>query len=180
MSQPRISQIGRLLSAEGVRFAEVHEADQRALLAYLYVAHHRPQVLRETYWYGLDRQLEQAELAAERLEATGAHVVVSADAGPDYVAPYRSPTLSVVYSDTPPDLGAVGFVPALGLGDASIVVREVTDPSLLEPWAPPRAAPFPVAHPLQQVWDLCHLGGVDRKEAADRVVRYLVMHPEER
>jgi len=60
-------------------------------------------------------------------------------------------------------------------GEASIVLRHVSDPSLLEPWQAPREAPFPLAHPLQQMWDLRDLGGEDRFEASERLMRRVVM-----
>ena len=53
--------------------------------------------------------------------------VVSADAAPDFVAPWRSPTLTVTYTDLDAPLDPAGFVPAMARGEASIVLRHVSD-----------------------------------------------------
>ena len=175
VTQPRISQIGRLLATEGVRFADVHEADQRARLVLLYALHHAPAVVTETLWYDIDPSHEQVARAVDYLVDVGAAAVVSADAAPDFVAPWRSPTLTAIYTNLDAPLDSAGFVPAMARGEASIVLRHVSDPSLLEPWQAPREAPFPLAHPLQQMWDLRDLGGEDRFEASERLMRRVVM-----
>jgi len=175
ISQPRVSQIGRLLATEDVRFADVHEADQRARLVLLYALHHAPAVVTETLWYDIDPSHEQVARAVAYLVEVGAAAVVSADAAPDFVAPWRSPTLTVIYTDLDAPLDPAGFVPAMARGEASIVLRHVSDASLLEPWQAPREAPFPLAHPLQQIWDLRDLGGEDRFEASERLMRRVVM-----
>jgi hypothetical protein len=175
ITQPRVSQIGRLLATEDVRFADVHEADQRARLVLLYALHHAPAVVTETLWYDIDPSHEQVARAVAYLVEAGAVAVVSADAAPDFVAPWRSPTLTVIYTNLDAPLDSAGFVPAMARGEASIVLRHVSDPSLLEPWQAPREAPFPLAHPLQQIWDLRDLGGEDRFEASERLMRRVVM-----
>ena len=175
ITQPRVSQIGRLLATEGVRFANVHEADQRARLVLLYALHHAPAVVTETLWYDIDPSHEQVARAVAYLVEAGAVAVVSADAAPDFVAPWRSPTLTVIYTNLDAPLDPAGFVPAMARGEASIVLRHVSDTSLLEPWEAPREAPFPLAHPLQQIWDLRDLGGEDRFEASERLMRRVTM-----
>jgi hypothetical protein len=175
ITQPRVSQIGRLLATEGVRFADVHEADQRARLVHLYALHHAPAVVTETLWYDIGPSHEQVARAVAYLVEAGALAVVSADAAPDFVAPWRSPTLTVIYTDLDAPLDPAGFVPAMARGEASIVLRHVSDASLLEPWQTPREAPFPLAHPLQQIWDLRDLGGEDRFEASERLMHRVVM-----
>jgi hypothetical protein len=175
ITQPRVSQIGRLLATEDVRFADVHEADQRARLVLLYALHHAPAVVTETLWYDIDPSHEQVARAVAYLVEAGAVAVVSADAAPDFVAPWRSPTLTAIYTNLDAPLDPAGFVPAMARGEASIVLRHVSDPSLLEPWQAPREAPFPLAHPLQQIWDLRDLGGEDRFEASERLMRRVVM-----
>ena len=175
ITQPRVAQIGRLLATEDVRFADVHEADQRARLVLLYALHHAPAVVTETLWYDIDPSHEQVARAVAYLVEAGAVAVVSADAAPDFVAPWRSPTLTVIYTNLDVPLDSAGFVPAMARGEASIVLRHVSDPSLLEPWQAPREAPFPLAHPLQQIWDLRDLGGEDRFEASERLMRRVVM-----
>ncbi len=175
ITQPRVSQIGRLLTDEGIRFADVHEADQRAQLVDLYVVHHTPATINETLWYDINPSHEQVARAVEHLVDLGATAVVSADAAPDFVAPWRSPTITVIYTAGDAPLGPAGFVPAMARGEATIVLHRVSDTSLLEPWEASKEAPFPLAHPLQQIWDLRDLGGEDRLEAAERLMRRIVM-----
>jgi hypothetical protein len=129
----------------------------------------------ETLSYDIDPSHEQVIRAVDHLVDRRATVAVSADAAPDFVAPWRSPTLTVIYTDHDASLVPAGFVPAIARGEASIVLRQVSDASLLEPWGPSMEAPFPLAHPLQQIWDLRHLGGEDRFEAAERLMRRVVM-----
>jgi hypothetical protein len=69
------------------------------------------------------------------------------------------------------ELSDVGFVPAEGRPDASVILRWTTDRTLLAPASPwPRIVDgFPLTDPTQQWWDLLNLGGEDRREAADRL-----------
>ncbi len=147
---------------------------QRVRLAELYVQHHVPEAVNESLWYSLDPPHAQVAQAADLLRAHGFAVVVSADAAPDLVAPWRSPTLTVIYTNRVVSLDRAGFVEATARGDASVILRQVADPSLLDPWTGVGQSPYPLAHPLQQVWDLNDLGGEDRREAADRLVRAVI------
>jgi hypothetical protein len=81
----------------------------------------------------------------------------------------------VIYTDHDASLSPAGFVPAMARGEASIILRQVSDRSLLEPWETLIEAPFSPAHPLQQIWDLRDLGGEDRFEGAERLMRRVVM-----
>lgn len=174
VTQPRISQIGMLLESQGVSFAKVSAPKQRARLVDLYLLHHAPNVVAETLSYDIGPHLEQVARACDNLRAVGARIAVSADAAPDFVAPWRSPSLTVIYTDADAQLDVAGFVPAMARGEASIVLRQVSDLSLLLPWSARGRVPFPLAHPLQQIWDLHDLGGEDRLEAAERLKRLLV------
>ena len=60
-----------------------------------------------------------------------------------------------------------GFVPATARGEATLVVREVQDASLTISWKTVQG--LPLVNPLQTIWDLCDLGGADRRESADRL-----------
>ncbi len=168
VTQPRISQVYRLLESAGIDPGAVASPDVREQLAGLYVRHHRPAVVAETFWFGLEPARSQGHRAVDRATTVGARPVVSADLGPDLVAPWRTPTLTVVYTASLVDLEPAGFVPAMGRGDATIVIRAVSDGTLLEPWEIGGTDSLPLAHPLQQIWDLHDLGGEDRDEAARR------------
>jgi len=174
-SQARISQILKLLEAEGIWTSDLTQYDQRVLLVDLYVRHFRPTVSTETLWYGLDAHHLQVEKVSHYLAAHGTRFVVSADAAPDFLAPWRSPTLTVIYCEEAPDLTSVACVQAMARGEATLIVRETPDSHLLESWESRNEAPFPMVHPLQQIWDLHDLGGADRIEAAERLMRRIIM-----
>ena len=155
VSQPRVSQVlARLSDLDAI----TSEADG-------YVG--RPDRLIDAY------------LTAHR-PAHAAHAsiarAVSADFAPDLLAAWRHPTLTVVYVDRALNLSRVGFVPAEGRVDATVLVRHTSDPTLLaasEPW-PSVVDGIPVVDPLQQIWDLHDLGGQDRHEAASRLRRAML------
>jgi hypothetical protein len=165
VSQARVSQMLHSI-LHGAINSDAKEF--RGQLIELYLWHHIPEVASETTWFGLEDQETEAERVVELLRARDRAVVVSADVAPDFLAPWRSPTLTVVYTDEEVDLRKAGLVPATARGDASLILRAVRDQSLLEPWGS-AAATIPLAHPLQQIWDLRDLGGEDRAEAAERL-----------
>jgi hypothetical protein len=174
VSQARVSQMLHSVLHESMNSdAEA----RRKQLVELYLWHHIPEITGETTWFGLEDQEIGAERVVELLRSENHPVVVSADVAPDFLAPWRSPALTVVYTDadtdTDTDLRKVGLVPSTARGDASLILRAVSDPSLLEPWVSPMT-PIPLAHPLQQIWDLRDLGGEDRAEAAERLESWLV------
>jgi len=166
VSQPRISQIVRLLTQHGVAVNQFHSPTQRRRLVDLYVRHHRQDTKSDAFFYGLDTPYEQVEQLVDEAHRARVRIAVSADLAPDLIAPWRTPTLTVVYAQRP--FGPQSLVPAMARGEATIIVRTVTDSALLEPWETHRG--IPLSHPVQQVWDLHDLGGEDRKEAADRLL----------
>jgi hypothetical protein len=170
VSQARVSQI-----LHSVELAAINSdaTSFRTHLVGLYLRHHLPEIASETVWFGLADQESQAERVVALLRSQGLPVVVSADIAPDFLAPWYSPTLTVVYTDVETDLRKAGLVPATARGDASLILRAVKDVSLLEPWES-TATSIPLAHPLQQIWDLRDLGGEDRAEAAERLESSLV------
>ena len=107
--------------------------------------------------------------------SAGTRVAVSADLAPDLLAPWRHPTLTVVYADDALDLSAAGFVRAEGRVDAT-GLRHTSDTTLLAAFEPWRRAVdgLSLADPVQQIWDLHQLGGADRVEAADRLCTALL------
>ncbi len=169
VSQPRISQIIRLLTKAGVNVNQLDDPTQRRRLVDLYVRHHRQDTESDTPYYGLDTPYEQVHQLVYEARRAAVRVTVSADLAPDLVAPWRSPVLTVVYVDRP--FTPESLVPAMARGEASVIVRLPTDSALVEPWETRRD--LPLAHPVQQVWDLYDLGGEDRIEAADRLLSHV-------
>jgi DNA-binding MarR family transcriptional regulator len=180
VSQPRVSQVVKMLSEAGaVTSRPSGFVGRRAKLIDLYVARHRPAAAQgDARWYSTRSMSDQAILCRDLARMTNTKVAFSADLAPDLVAPWRHPTLTVVYTSSVLDLGPAGFVPAEGRGDASLLVRVTTDGTLLVPFDPwPRTVDeLPITDPVQQVWDLHDLGGEDRREAGDRLRRYILDH----
>ncbi len=173
VSQPRVSQVlKRLAEASVVASTGAGYIGRRSQLIDLYIDNHRPSsVVPEMPWYSLRPMRDQIDQLCSYANSSSVRIAVSADLAPDLVAPWRHPTLTVAYTDRPLDLSAAGFVRAEGRVDATAVVRHTADTTLLaafEPW--PRIVDgVPLADPVQQIWDLHDLGGVDRVEAADRL-----------
>lgn len=173
VSQPRVSQVLASLTATGAVIAgrNGYRPDKGALI-HLYVEHHQPSLAeRETYWYGLSPLREQIEQLVAEAGARSATLAVSADLATDLIAPWRHPTLTVVYVNADHQLDLNGMVRAEGRADATIILRATDDATLLrpcDPW-PNNIADVPIADPTQQIWDLHHLGGEDRIENADRL-----------
>lgn len=170
VSQPRISQILALLREAGVE-ACTDSPSVRLKLIDLYVEHHRPAQAVRTFWFRLDSQRDQIERIAALARRRRIKMTVSADFAPDVLRAWRVPTRTAVYvhsSTDPSFLDRADFVRAPALGESSIVVVQTPDESLLVPWATRRTS-VPLAHPVQQIWDLVNFGGVDRMEAAEHL-----------
>lgn len=169
VSQPRISQILRLLANHDIDIEHLDDPEQRRRLVELYVRYHRPYAVSESLFYGLDPAYEQVRHVIEAARRQDVRVAVSADLAPDLIAPWRTPTLTVVYAEASLDLEPSLFVPAMARGEATLLIRHVSDDSLLARW-PTSRPDIPIVHPVQQVWDLHDLGGEDRFEAAERLI----------
>jgi len=178
VSQPRVSQVLAQLTKKSAvtSKADGYVGRPRKLLD-LYIANHRPTLVgNEVPWYGLQPMREQIERICELARASSTRVAVSADLGPDLLAPWRHPTLTVVYTDAPVDLTEAGLVRAEGRVDATVLFRHTSDTTLLSPFEPwPRQVErIPLTDPVQQVWDLHALGGEDRIEAASRLTERIL------
>jgi hypothetical protein len=169
VSQPRISQILRLLANHDIDIEHLDDPEQHRRLVDLYVRYHRPNAVSESLFYALDPAYEQVRQVIEAANRQDVRVAVSADLAPDLIAPWRTPTLTVVYAEASLDLEPSLFVPAMARGEATLLIRHVSDDSLLAPWTTSRPD-IPIIHPVQQVWDLYDLGGEDRIEAAERLI----------
>lgn len=173
VTQPRASQIlNQLVALDAVTATPDGYVGETATLLDLYRMKTRPHLAEsESYWYSTRPLPDQAgrilELAAKKETA----VAFSADFGPDMLAPWRHPTVTIAYIAKQLPIADAGFVPAEGRADANLVVRWTDDQRLLVP-ATPWAAEvdgYPITDPCQQWWDLLDLGGQDRAEAAERL-----------
>jgi len=178
VSQPRVSQvIGLLSSLGGVRATARGYVGRRSRLLELYAWRTKPALAEpERCFYSTRPLREQARLIVKAARRRRAKIAVSADLGPDLVVPWRHPTLTIVYAVDSLPMEEAGFVEAEGRGDASIILRMISDTTLLTPaghW-PSSVEGIPLTDPVQQWWDLLDLGGQDRSEAADRVRRAII------
>jgi len=169
VSQPRISQILRLLANHDIDIEHLDDPEQRRRLVDLYVQYHRPYVVSESPFYGLDPAYEQVRQVVQAARRQNVRMTVSSDLAPDLIAPWRTPTLTVIYAEAALDLEPGLFVPAMARREATLLIRDISDDSLLDPW-PTSRPDIPIVHPVQQVWDLYDLGGEDRLEAAERLI----------
>lgn len=181
ISQPRVSQVLKELSGEGLVERVVAAGTSRwsvtgwdALLGRWLSTYPGPGGI-PTYWYGLDAPADQARAAVRQLtEAAGADAVVSGEVAADLLAPWRRPARAVVYARDGADLGDVELAPA-GAAEATLELIVPADPGV---WPAPPSEDFadaelPLADPLQVLWDLHRTAGVDAGEAADRLVAVL-------
>lgn len=178
VTQPRASQVLKQLAAlDVVRVTEDGYIGRRPRLIDLYGRRARPLLADpETHWYSTTPMSEQGHRIRELADGLGTAVAFSADLGPDLLAPWRHPTLTIVYATDQLTVETVRFVPAEGRADASLILRRTTDRTLLSPagdW-PASVGDIPLTDPLQQWWDLLDLGGEDRREAADRLRRAIL------
>ncbi|MEZ5380196.1 MAG: HTH domain-containing protein [Microthrixaceae bacterium] len=178
VSQPRVSQVLAQLRHKGAVVASPngYRGDTARLLD-LHLAHAKPYLVEpESYWYSTRPLMDQARRVLTTAASSQVRIAFSADLGPDLLAPWRHPTLSIVYADGQIPMELAGMVPAEGLTDASLVMR-ITDKSAslaaTQPWIA-EAEALPLADPTQQWWDLKHLSGEDRDEAADRLRQAII------
>jgi hypothetical protein len=178
VSQPRASQVLKhFTDAEAVSASARGYRGRPARLLELYRNRARPHlVAAETFWYSTRPLIEQAHRITDIAREAEVALAFSADLAPDLLAPWRHPTLTIVYADRDLALDAAGLVPAEGRVDASIIWRRTSDATLLvapQPW-PSVVDHVPITDPVQQWWDLHDLGGEDRREAADRLRRGII------
>lgn len=129
--------------------------------------------------YGLDSPTDIA-VRISTASSSKRPVSVSADVGPDLIAPWRRPSVVILNVMHPIDYTELGLVEAQGKHDANVIVRQPEDTSVFV--APVLTAEVDghqivLADPAQQIWDLQDLGGTDRMEAAERLREWLLTHP---
>jgi hypothetical protein len=118
---------------------------------------------------------------ARRLAASlqGSQWALSADLGPDFIVAWRAPTHLVAYVPELPHPARLDAVEAEAGEEANLVLVVPEDRSVfssrdLNVNADGEA--FPLADPVQMVWDLDRLGGEDRAEAAERMRTWILEH----
>jgi DNA-binding transcriptional ArsR family regulator len=178
VSQPRVSQVLARLRDHNLVEKMEHgrwRPNREALLD-RFMAEYRGPGGSEQFSYALDSPADVAVRAAESL---GHQVAVSADVGPDLIAPWRRPSTVILYVKQVPDMNGLGLglVDAHGRHDANVIVRMPADRSVFP--VPALVAELHdvevgLADPSQMLWDLDELGGADRAEAAGRLREWLL------
>jgi hypothetical protein len=140
----------------------------------------------ESYYYSLEPPLSDVKRLSRLSGTSRFRFAVSADVGPDLLAPCRRPEKVIIYADGPTPFAELTqsakfhklqWVRAAGTSDANIIVREAADPSVfgfgLE--AEIQGCRIPLAHPSQMIRDLHDLGeSDDRIEAAGLLKEWLL------
>ncbi|MAT04264.1 MAG: hypothetical protein CL424_04375 [Acidimicrobiaceae bacterium] len=133
----------------------------------------------EEYYYSLDSPLDAAmQLAQQR--PSGLELAISADVGPDLIAPWRRSEKLTIYVEPKSAHLQLDAVVASSPSAANIIVRVPQDTSV---FPTPRLVAvhadteLPLADPVQMVWDLIELGGADRAEAAESLKRWILDQP---
>jgi hypothetical protein len=177
VTQPRASQVLSRLESSGLveRAPEGWRADREALLN-AFLNDYRGPGGTELCFYSLDPATKAAREVVSSLASDGSRIAVSADVGPDLIAPWRSPTVAVIYLDDSFDASEIGLVPAASRDDANVILRIPDDTSVFrsDPLEDITGAPLPLADETQMIWDLHDLGGDDRVEAAGELKKWLL------
>jgi hypothetical protein len=124
----------------------------------------------ELFLYSLDPPTAAALRVVEAFRSHASRVAVSADVGSDLVAPWRSPTIAIIYFEHPVDTRDIDIVAAHSQDDANVILRFPDDTSVFRYPSQDAIASgdrLPLADETQMLWDLHNLGGDDRLEAAD-------------
>ena len=177
LSQARASQVLGQLGDLGLaeRTPQRRWAPDREALLDRFIAEYSGPGGSERHFYTLDEPMTFATRVASSDQ--GPLVAVSADVGPDLLAAWRRPTVTVLYTRRSLDTDALGLVGALGRHDGNVIIRSPHDRSVF-PNPPLVAAVNDVSvqlvDPTQQLWDLHDLGGVDRLEGAGRLHQWLL------
>lgn len=101
-------------------------------------------------------------------------VGISADVGPDLLAPWRNPSTLIVYARRPIRLDTHGLTAARGIGDANVIIHYPADESVFVGHGRRKPIPAGFADPVQMYVDLHRLGGEDRIEGAGKLESWIL------
>jgi hypothetical protein len=180
ITQPRVAQVMGQLRETGLIESRNGTSDEdRARLLDAFLDQYPGPGGEEAYFYTLEPLRDVAKKLRKPSFASAWPGVISADVGPDLIAPLRSPSVLVVYVKGLGTLELSGLVAAEGRGDANVIVRAPRDSSVFGTDALPVVqtiddANIRLADPAQMIWDLQQLGGEDRVQAADRLRQWVL------
>lgn len=180
VSQPRATQVlkqlrdANLISGAGRDWF----ADREALLEAFLEQYQGPGGT-ELLFYSLDSPLEVTRGLVRWAQDQRRTLAISADVGPDLIAPWRRPTHVVAYLREALPITQLDLVKAKSREDANVILRAPDDASVFS--VHPVLQEFDgteitCADITQIIWDLKDLGGSDREEAADNLRKWLLSH----
>lgn len=182
VTQPRASQVlGRLQELGLVEKVEGRWRPDRDKLLDRLLDEYRGPGGSEHYFYSLREPTEVAvamTAGADLDPWTRRYpIAVSGDVAADLIASWMRPRSLVVYASEEIPTHALRLTPAIGRDDANVILRFPQDQSVFP--HPSSTASFddheiPLADTTQIIWDLQHLGGADRLEAAGELRKWLL------
>ncbi|MDO5619545.1 hypothetical protein [Kocuria sp.] len=155
-------------------------ADKSALLAHWVSVYPGPGG-QPFGWYSVETPREQASKALELAQLLGDNALLSGDMAADHLAPWKTPTHSIVYTHSPVGLSEDGFVPA-PVDQATLVTCTPMDPTVWKLAAlmnDSGAESLSLADPALIYWDTRNGTDPDSQEAADQIARLLLSHRDE-
>lgn len=182
VTQPRASQVlGRLQGLGLVEKVEGRWWPDREKLLDRFLDEYRGPGGSEHYFYSLGEPTEVAVAMTSGTEIDPRTrkypIAVSGDVAADLIASWMRPRILVVYASEEVPTHALKLTPAIGRDDANVILRFPQDQSVSP--RPPFTASLgddevPLADTTQIIWDLQHLGGSDRLEAAGELRKWLL------
>jgi hypothetical protein len=184
VSQPRVSQVLGQLAALGLvdrRSRTQWRPNLLDLMEAFLSEYSGPLGHRELY-YSLDEPLVATLKYVRATGCTTDLPLISADVGPDLLAPHRRPSTTVLYvrhHDRSLPTG-LDWVAAEGTDDANVHLCWPADETIFAfpVEATTTKGPVLLADPAQMAWDLQWLGGEDRQEAAQVLFTWQMSFPE--
>ncbi len=122
-------------------------------------------------WYSLDPIVKQTLNAVNEAKLLDVSPLVSGDAAADRLMPWKLPTRSKIYVDSPVDLAGCGFVPA-PLEEATLITCIPEDPTV---WRLTGIGAFPIYADVELAdaalvyWDVVNNNDIDSQEAAEHL-----------
>ena len=176
VTQPRASQVlGRLRELDLVEKRDGYFWPDREALLDRFLSEYRGPGGTENYFYSLTEPSEIA-IRATKNTTPPYPILVSADVGPDLYAPWLRPRMVILYARADHPLDDIGIVEAIGRADANVIIRQPQDLSVFAHSSAGTLGEeqIPVVDVPQMIWDLEHLGGTDRLEAAGELRKWLL------
>jgi DNA-binding transcriptional ArsR family regulator len=183
VTQPRASQVlGRLRELGLVDKVEGRWWPDREKLLDRFLDEYRGPGGSEHYFYSLSEPTEVAVAVTSGSELDPRElrnpIVVSGDVAADLMASWMRPRVVVLYASEEVPTDASKLTPAIGRDDANVILRFPQDQSIFPRRRPSTASigshEIPLADTTQIIWDLQHLGGSDRLEAAGELRKWLL------